>query len=281
MALNTKNVETQPEGTGGFITKGLNPGNIKCKITSIAAIKPTKTYRPDELNVIIGLAGEDLPNFEGYFISKDQTGPKHKCQVGTVTASEWAFSDFKMNSGDMIYRDVEMIRFLKTLCQELGLGNWVDEMDAKHNFDKVEDLYKHFNDTAPYKDVFMTFCLCGRKYKNGKGYDTYALFLPKPSNLGKPFSKEPGKVQTFNRALHIKESKPKEVNSFGGGNETNNNTGGDDGKGNTAGVAATTEDNPHTKALEQDVKEDQARFAAEKNKTATTEEEPPLPFNID
>lgn len=262
MALNTKNVDTKAaENGGGFITKGLNPGNVRCKITSIAAIKPIKTYRDDELNVVIGLAGEDLPNFEGYFIDKSQTGPKHKCQVGTVTAGEWAFSDFKMKNDEMIYRDVEMIRFLKMLCQELGLGNWVDEMDAKHNFDKVEDLYKHFNDTAPYKDIFMTFCLSGRKYKNKNNYDAFALFLPKFSNLGKPFSKEPGKVQTFNRALHLKESKPKEVNSFGGGNEN-----------------ASTE-NEHTAALEQDIKEQQANLN-QTNSGGNGSEEEPLPFQI-
>jgi len=226
--LNTKEVDAKP--TGGFIPKNLQPGNVICKINHIKTIPAVFGGKPgNDLHIVLELEGEDLgASFEGYLIDKDKPElGRYKGQVGTVKASQWSYRDFQPANGDLIERDKEMIRWLKVLCIELGFPNWVDETNDKHNFAKIEDLFVQFEKEQLFKDQWFTFCICGKKYMKQNNFPAYELFLAKPSSLGRAFCKDAAKVQTFNKAVHTIEPKPKDIASFGEGaaktNQATNN----------------------------------------------------------
>ena len=76
------------------------------------------------------------------------------------------------------------------------------------------------NKDKPFKDKWMTFCICGREYYNKAGYIAYDLYLPKFAKEGKAFSQEEDETIIFNANNHIDYAqKPTPVEDFGANKE--------------------------------------------------------------
>lgn len=215
--LNTKAVKA----TGSTVPKEVQPGNSTCKINNVGL--DDFKFKEGAKHVVLYLETTPMSNdFVGFVIDKENPDAgSYKGQVGRVKATEWAFADGETKSGKEVSRDVEIIRFLKTLCQALGKDKWMDAQDDKH--DSIESLVAKFNEDKPYADVFLNYCIGGKEYKNRQGYLTYDLFLPKFSRKGVPFeavnSKLP-KLLKFDQEEHIKKSKNVEVESFATSDDT-------------------------------------------------------------
>lgn len=225
--LGTKGVNDEAkEGT----PKTLKPGNVSAKINNIK-LEPVK-WKEGAYNIVLNLEGPDLgADFEGFQIDKDRPElGKAKGQVGRVKSDKWPYSDGRTKSGIEINRDDEMLKFLKSLCRAIGKLDWFDAQDNK--FDTIEDLFRQFDNDAPFKNVWMNWCICGKEYTGKGGYTNHDLYLPKSNKQGIAFEMEQvdsGKVFQFNPEVHIeKERKAAPVDSFGDNSNSGTIGGGND-----------------------------------------------------
>jgi len=212
--INTKDI---PGGGGGKTPKTLQPGNTVIKVNSIY-LEDFK-FSPGAFNLMLDCEGTDLgADFEGFFIDKnnEELG-RHKGQVGRVRASEWAYADKELPNDVTISRNLEIVKFLKSLSGALGCLDWLESQNDKHA--TIEALVFAFNEEAPFKDKFLKVCLCGKEYENKAGYINYDLFFPKFTKAGFPFENADtvdgaSKVYAFNKESHIRVKKVKSVESF-------------------------------------------------------------------
>lgn len=204
--LNTKDIKT------GGTPKLLQPGNVICKINKVA-LKPF-TFKPGGYDLILSLEGPDLGSgFEGFLIdTSDESKGRHKGQVGQVKAGEYAFADGETKTGVPVSRDAEILKFMKNLCTALGILNWLDAQDNKH--DTIELLIEAFNNEKPFADKTTEYCIGGKEYLNKGGYMNHELFLVKSNKIGVAFGNS--KVLQFNPAEHIRKKKVENVSEFGG-----------------------------------------------------------------
>ena len=212
MALDTKNIKA---GGDGGVPKTLQPGNCKCKINSIM-LEEFK-FKPGSYHIILGLESEDKgADFEGFMIDKNNESlGRHKGQVGKVKSTEWAYADGETKSGVAISRDADILKFMKNLCTALGINNWLEDQDGKH--DTIESLMLAFDKDKPFKDKFINYCIGGKEYTNKNGYTDHDLFLPKYSKAGAAYG---AKVVTFDPVEHIRKKKAAPVNEFGNDDTT-------------------------------------------------------------
>lgn len=216
--LSTKNIKTE---TGGGIPKSIQPGNHLCKILSVG-LEEFK-FKENAYHIKLYLETSPLASdFEGFFIDKNNESlGRHKGQVGWVRASEWAFADGTTKGGVEVSRDQDIMKFIKTLCQSLGKKDWLVTQDEKH--ETIESLVAAFNAEAPFKDIFLEYCIGGKEYQNKQGYTQYDLFLPKFSKAGTPFQAKgttPNKLIVFKESEHIRKSKVAPVTEFGNSETT-------------------------------------------------------------
>lgn len=214
MALDTESVKTE----GGGIPKILQPGNTSCKITAVS-LEEFK-FKPGGYHFILNMEGKDLgSSFDGFFINKDKPElGKHKGQVGKVKATEWAFADGETKTGIKVYRDNEIMKFVKTLCVSMDIMKWWNDQGKKH--ETIESLITAFNTERPFEGKFLKYCLGGKEYMNKGGFPNFELFLPKFSKLGVPFEAENvtlSKIIKFNATEHIRKKKVENVSEFGEG----------------------------------------------------------------
>ena len=209
MAIGTKDVNAGGNG----LPKTITPGNHKLKINSVMAEE--FKFIPGALQIILNVETEPIEGFEGFLLDKDNESLGHyKGQIGRVKAGQYAFADGETKSGVKIYRDNSILVFLKSICTTLGMLDWFDAQDNKH--DTIEDFILAFNDSAPYKDKFMDFCIAGKEYEGKTGYTNYDLYLPKSSRDGFAFAKlGSGKQLLYSEALHLKKLEAKKVEAFG------------------------------------------------------------------
>lgn len=207
--LNTKDIKSAGEGG---VPKILQPGNVTCTINGVRLNE--FTFIKGAYHLVLSLEGPAIGgDFEGFNIDKDNEKlGKHKGQVGDVKASEWAFADATTKNGNVIERDAEILKFLKSLCTALNINDWLVAQNDKH--DTIESLVNALNKEKPFKGIELDYCLCGKEYTNKSGYTAYDLFLPKFVKGGSPFGKN---VIKFNPADHIRKKKASEsVTDFGG-----------------------------------------------------------------
>lgn len=216
--ISTKNIKTE---SGGGIQKSIQPGNHLCKILSVGL----EEFKFKENAYHLKMYLETMPiegDFEGFFIDKNNESlGRHKGQVGWVRASEWAFADGTTKSGVEVSRDQDILKFIKTLCQAIGKKEWLIAQDDKH--ETIESLVEAFNNEAPFKDIFLNWCIGGKEYQNKQGYTQYDLFLPKFSKTGVPFEAKdavPSKIVKFKESEHIRKAKVNNVTEFGGSDTT-------------------------------------------------------------
>jgi len=209
--------KTNDNGTeSSFINKSLQPGNTVIKINKIYLEE--FPFTENAYNLILDCQGQDLQNFEGFYIDKDdETKGKYKAQVSKIKASQWAYVDKQLNDDVFISRDQEIVKFLRTLCYATDCTEWLDEKDDK--FKTIEELINAFNTDAPFINKWLNACVGGREYQNKAGYNAYDLFLPKFSKEGIPFAayneKSPNaSIFSFKDELHIKRKVIKPVESF-------------------------------------------------------------------
>ena len=167
--------------------------------------------------MMLHLETEDMgPDFDGFMIDKDNPElGKYKGQVGRVKTSEWAYMDGETKSGQQVSRDIDILKAVKNLCQAMGILNWYDEQDEKH--ETIEELIAAFNADAPFKDRWMDYCIAGREYLNKQGYTNYDLYLPKFTKGYAPYATldNESKLIQFDANVHIKKAEVKPVESFG------------------------------------------------------------------
>jgi len=211
MGLSTKDLTESTGGSG--LPKTISPGNHELKINRVY-IEPFK-YIDGAYHLYLDVETKPIENFEGFMIDKDDVSKGHYAgQVGRVKASQYAFADGETKTGIKIQRDKSMLIFLQNLSKALGILDWFKDQDEKYA--TIEDFVKGFNDTAPYKDVYLKFCIAGKEYLNKSGYTSYDVWLPKSSQEGYAFCAESDdKVMLYNEAKHLTKLEVKDVESFG------------------------------------------------------------------
>lgn len=208
--ISTKNItNTEPENKG-FIKGIISPGNYLLKINKVTLKLEAKV----EFGVKLILSVETKPiedsNFKGFSI--DSTKPElgnYKGQIGNVAYSRWGMKDFLTNTGIQILKEEEILKAVKTICENLAISQWFEDADSR--FPTIEDFIIGFNTEAPFKNIWATYCIAGRQYlsKDNK-HINYELFLPNPDRLlGKAFHIKEDKVQKFFETNHIELLKPK------------------------------------------------------------------------
>lgn len=209
MGLSTKDLNAG----GGGLPKTISPGNHKLKINSLEL--EDFSFIPGAMHLLLHTETEAIEGFDGFMIDKDDASKGHYAgQIGKVKASQYAYADGETKSGIKIERDKSLMIFLKTLCNGLGLTKWFDEQDNLH--ETIEDFVIAFNKTAPFKDVYIDFCIAGKEYVGKTGYTNYDLYLPKAEKGNYAFGDfKQGKVMLYNEAVHLKKTEVKEVKGFG------------------------------------------------------------------
>lgn len=211
--LSTKDIKT--EG-GSSIPKTLQPGNHTVTIYKVS-LEEFK-FKPGGLHVMLHVVGPDMgDDFEGFWVDKnDESLGRFKGQVGRVKASEWAFADGTTKSGIVVNRNNDMLKFLKTLCVEIGAVEWLDQQDGKHA--TIESLFEAFDNEKLFANKELNVCIGGKEYLNKEGYTNFDLFFPRAGKQGVPFEavgKKISKVATFDDKEHVRRKSVEEVKSFG------------------------------------------------------------------
>jgi len=211
------------ENLGGE-PKTLQPGNVKCTITSIA-LEPSERFKAGSANLVLHLEGPDMgPGFEGFLLDKDNPEKgRHKGQVGRVKTSKFPYSDGVTKKGVEISRDRDIVRMLSLICKETQSLAWFESQDNQH--DTVESLVKQMNVDKPFAGKQLNFCISGKEYTNKEGYVNYELFLDKFTKQSVPFEsadvdESHSKVKKFDPAVDLERNPlSKSVKSFGDGEE--------------------------------------------------------------
>ena len=214
--LSTKNVTV---GGGSGSSKTLSPGNVVAKINSVA-LEEFK-FKEGGYHLVLNVEGVEQPEpFEGFLIDKDNPDAgRYKGLIGRVRTSEWAYADGTTKTGIAVSRDHDIMAAIKRLCVAINKEQWFIDQDEKH--DTIEDFVAAFNQEAPFKDIWLNFCLAGKEYTNKQGFKNYDLYLPKFGKNAVPYEladTESGNLITFDEAVHIKKIEPKAVESFSDNN---------------------------------------------------------------
>lgn len=204
-------LESKSGGKGG---KKITPGNHVLKITSLST-KIDEKY-PEKKYIFLNVETEPIEGFEGFYIDNDESKGRHLGKIGKISANPFGYKDGNMPSGEAVSQERSMFMFVINLCKTLGITDWAKEQNKKHS--TAESLMDAFNNTAPFKDKFLEFCVGGQEWINTEGYTNYNLQLPKANN-GKyaMAGVEEGRCLKFDSSIHIYVPKVKtnEVKSFG------------------------------------------------------------------
>ena len=210
MGLSTKDLVTSG---GGGLPKTISPGNNRLKINKLEL--EDFSFIEGAKHLLLHVETEPIDGFEGFWIDKDNEGlGRHAGQVGKVRASMYAYADGVTKGGIKIERDKSLMLFLKSLCNNLGISQWFESQDDLHA--TIDDFIIAFNKSAPYKDIYLNFCVAGREYIDKNGYTNYNLYLPKADKGKYAYGEiEQGKVLVYDEAKHLKKLEVTEVKKFG------------------------------------------------------------------
>lgn len=211
--LSTKDVKT---GGDGATPKTITPGNHTLKINSIELKQYSFMEKDNAYFVNLSVETKPLENFEGFWIDKnDESKGRHEGQVGIVKSNRYFYKDGETKSGVQIFRDNEILKFIKNLCNEASCDSWFKKADDK--YETIEEFIEGFNSDAPFKDKWLDCCVAGKEYHKSNGYTGYDMFFAKYANRTKGFAKEGSDdvhVYTEEDFL-IKAEPPAEVEGFG------------------------------------------------------------------
>ena len=206
-------LSTTDLASGSGLPKTIAPGNHILKINSIEL--EDFRFLEGAKHLILHVETEPIEGFEGFMIDKEHPELGHyKGQIGRVKASQYAYVDGETKSGQKIQRDRSIMIFLQNLCKTLGINDWFIAQDNLH--ETIEDMINAFNKTAPFKDVYLEFCVAGKEYVGKTGYTNYDMWLPKAENGKYAFGEvEEGKVIRYDESKHLKKLETKDVSKFG------------------------------------------------------------------
>jgi hypothetical protein len=204
-------LSTTDLGGSTGLPKTISPGNHILKINSLEL--EDFSFIPGAKHLILHVETEPIDDFEGFMVDKENESlGRYAGQIGKVKASQYAYADGETKSGIKINRDKSLMIFLKTLCTNIGISEWFVAQDNLH--DTIEDLIVAFNKTAPFKDIYIDFCIAGKEYVGKTGYTNYDMYLPK-ADKGKFSFGTAGKVTVYDEKIHLKKTEVKEVKNFG------------------------------------------------------------------
>jgi hypothetical protein len=206
-------LSTTDLGTGTGMPKTIAPGNHELKINGVHLEE--FSFIPGAYHLIIDVETAPIDDFEGFMIDKDDaTKGHHAGQIGRVKASQYAFADGETKTGVKIHRDRSIMIFLKNLSMSLDILPWFEAQDNK--FSTIEDFVNNFNENAPFKDVYLKWCIGGKEYMGKTGYLNYDMYLPKSANNKFAFgAANSGKVLDYVEATHLKKLAVTEKKEFG------------------------------------------------------------------
>ena len=210
MGLSTTDLSTG--GSGNAMPKTITPGNHELKINSVRLDE--FRFIEGAYHLILNTETRPIKGFEGFLKDKDdESKGRYEGQIGRVKGSQYAFADGETKSGIKIQRDWSILLFLKNLSNALGIEAWFAEQDNQH--ETIHDFVKAFNDTAPYQDKYLHFCLAGKEYENRSGYIAYDCWLAKAQNKKYGYSSKKESVLEYDESKHLKRIENKPVDSFG------------------------------------------------------------------
>jgi len=217
-------------GSGGGVSKTLQPSNAAIKINSVGLRK--EPFEGEPYNIVLNCEGEDMgPEFAGFHLDKDRPElGTAKGQVGRVRATEYTFSNRVLN-GKPINKDLEMLKWLKSFCKAIGKPEWFAAQDKMHA--TVQDFIDQLNIDKPYDDIWLNSCLAGKPYTNQQGFLNYDLYLPWFNAKAVPLElpgTTPSLLIPFSQELHTKSGKKKPaavLDEFSGGAKPKTNKGSD------------------------------------------------------
>jgi hypothetical protein len=201
-------------GSGSSLPKTITPGNHYLKINGVYLEE--FSFIKDAYHLMLNVETQPIDDFEGFLIDKDdESKGRYAGQIGRIKASQYAYADGVTKSGIKIQRDRSILIFLQNLSKSLGINDWFIQQDGQH--DTIEDFIKAFNNSAPYKDKYIGYCVAGKEYVGKSGYTNYDLYLPKAEKGKYAFSDEGmEKVVVYDENTHLKKAAPTaEVKSFG------------------------------------------------------------------
>ncbi len=207
--ISTKSINVNNDSSGGkFLPKGLTPGVYELQILSIALQKADFVKEQTAYYLVLNLEGRPIEGFQGFqHDNKDASKGFHNAQTGFVKTGEYTYQNWDSGTGIKKTRDEEILKDIKRLSIALDIEQWFNDADSK--FETIEAFVEAFNASKVFAGIFMFYTLAGKEFINKKGYKQYELFLPYPSTLGKAYSKDKSKVQTFFEATHIRPAKVK------------------------------------------------------------------------
>jgi len=206
-------LSTTDLGTGTGMPKTITPGNHELKINGVHLEE--FTFIEGAYHLIIDVETAPIEGFEGFMIDKDDATKGHYAgQIGRVKASQYAFADGVTKSGIKVSRDRSIMIFLKNLSTSLDILPWFEAQNNK--FATIEEFVKNFNDNAPFKDLYLKWCIGGKEYMGKTGYLNYDMCLPKSANNKFAFGPaSTGKVLDYVEATHLKKLVVAEKKEFG------------------------------------------------------------------
>jgi len=202
------------------VQKIIQPGNVTAKINNIY-IKSANLWKEGAYEIKLNIETAPLENFEGFFIDKNDPSKGHYAgQIGDLSCTEFPFADGESKTGIKFNRDIEILKFLKRLCDVMQINNWFNAQDNKHA--TIEDFIIAMNNEQPFKNIYLNWCIAGREYHNKQGYVNYNLFIPKVKSLSAQvvfeLSTEPNKFSDklimFNAKDHVRSKSASSVKGF-------------------------------------------------------------------
>jgi len=206
-------LSTTDLGSGSGMPKTIAPGNHVLKINSINL--EDFRFIDGAKHLILNVETEPIEGFEGFMIDKDDASKgNYAGQIGRIKASQYAFADGETKTGVKIQGDRSIMIFLQNLCKTMDIMDWFKAQDNKH--DTIEDFVNAFNKTAPYKNIYLSFCVAGKEYVRKTGYTNYDLHLPKADKAKYAFGNvDSDKVIIYDEKLHLNKADSTPVKNFG------------------------------------------------------------------
>lgn len=206
-------LSTTDLGSGSGMPKTIAPGNHTLKINSIHL--EDFQFIDGAKHLILNVETEPIEGFEGFMIDKNRPElGNYAGQIGRVKASQYAFADGETKTGVKIQRDRSIMIFLQNVCKTMDIMDWFKAQDYKH--DTIEDLVNAFNKTAPYKGIYLDFCIAGKEYVGKTGYTNFDLHLPKSDKAKYAFGEVGSdKVIKYDEKTHLKKADNTPVKNFG------------------------------------------------------------------
>lgn len=175
--LKTKEVDSSiTPASGGGGSKTLEPGEQEVTLHAIELSQYSQMAKDKNgYYVVLRLEGPDMgPEFEGFFIDNDDHSKgRHKGKVASVKTYKWPYADGKHGEKEF-FRDVDILRDLKRICEAAGCVDWFDAQDGKHA--TIEDLAAEFNKSCPAIGKVFRIPIAGRQYLKD-GYKRWDLLL--------------------------------------------------------------------------------------------------------